>query len=86
MPGRRYHPVMEPTPLEELLAEALRDLTRYVEERDETADADDDVRALEDLTHVLLGVAPEDRDRLVSLLGPWLAYAAGLVEDPPPPE
>ncbi len=61
----------------ELLAEALRDLVRFVDERPADATADDDVRALEDVANVLSRVAPEDRPRMRALLGPEFAAALG---------
>lgn len=61
-----------------LLADALRGLIRFVDERPADATADDDVRALEDVAYVLTRVAPEDRDRLRDLLGNELSHNVGL--------
>jgi hypothetical protein len=61
----------------ELLAEALRDLVRFVDERPDDATADDDVRALESVAYVLNRVAPEDRPRMGALLGAELMAALG---------
>ncbi|GAB3938636.1 hypothetical protein GCM10029976_053420 [Kribbella albertanoniae] len=61
----------------ELLAEALRDLVRFVDERPDDATADDDVRALESVAHVLHQVTPEDRPRMRALLGSEFAASLG---------
>ncbi len=64
--------------VEAILATALRDLVSYVDTREETSAADDDVRALEDVAAVLHGVDPDDLDRLTTLLGPQLSFEMGL--------
>jgi len=61
-----------------LLADALRGLVRFVDERPDDATADDDVRALEDVAYVLNRVAPEDQGRLRTLLGDDLSDNVGL--------
>jgi hypothetical protein len=61
-----------------LLADALRGLVRFVDERPDDATADDDVRALEDVAYVLNRVAPEDQERLKALLGDELSFTIGL--------
>jgi hypothetical protein len=61
-----------------LLADALRGLVRFVDERPDDATADDDVRALEDVAYVLNRVAPEDQERLKALLGDELSSSIGL--------
>jgi hypothetical protein len=63
----------------DLLAEALRGLVRFVEGRPDDATADDEVRALEDVAYVLTRVTPEDRERLMGLLGDELSSRMGLV-------
>jgi hypothetical protein len=55
--------------LTRLLGEALRDLVLFIEQRPEDATADDDVRALEGVAHLLNQVAPSDRTRVRHLLG-----------------
>ncbi len=65
--------------LEALLSKALRHLADYVEDRPADATFDDDVRALESVTEVLQRVGPDDRPRLVALLGPTHADRFGLV-------
>jgi hypothetical protein len=70
-------------PVTHLLAEALRSLVWFVEERPEDATADDDVRALEDVASVLHRVGDADRDRLCDLLGAELCGALGLTESNP---
>lgn len=55
--------------LTQLLGEALRDLVLFIEQRPEDATADDDVRALEDVAHLLGQVASSDRTRNRRLLG-----------------
>lgn len=62
----------------QLLADALRGLVRFVDERTEDATADDDVRALEDVAYVLSQVADEDRSRLLAYLGAETAQELGL--------
>ncbi|WP_422758754.1 hypothetical protein [Paenarthrobacter sp. C1] len=52
-----------------LLAEALRVLVLFVENRSEDATPDDDVRALEDVVYVLSQASPADRARVRHLLG-----------------
>ena len=52
-----------------LLAEALRGLVLFVENRPEDATPDDDVRALEDFVNVLSQASPADRVRVTHLLG-----------------
>ena len=52
-----------------LLGEALRDLVLFVERRSESATADDDVRALEDVAHVLNQASTADSARVRHLLG-----------------
>ena len=72
---------MSDTALAGLLAKALRELVRYVDERPVDDDiADDDVRALESVAYVLSQVAPEDRDRLGELLGDRFMDAIGWDE------
>lgn len=71
---------MSQNDLEKLLADALRGLVGYVDARDETFNDDDDVRALEDVAAVLQQVAPQDSDRLATLLGPKLSLELGLAE------
>ncbi|CAN7392803.1 hypothetical protein LJR027_002269 [Terrabacter sp. LjRoot27] len=66
--------------LEELLARALRVLVDYIDEREDTFTADDDVRALEEVAAVLHEVSPASRDRLRTLLGPKLSFEVGLSE------
>jgi hypothetical protein len=61
-----------------LLADALRGLVRFVDERPDDATADDDVRALEDVAYVLNRAAPEDQERLKALLGDELSFTIGL--------
>ncbi len=61
----------------ELLAEALRDLVRFVDERPDDATADDDVRALESVAHVLNQVTLEDQPRMRALLGPEFVATLG---------
>ena len=61
----------------ELLAEALRDLVRFVDERPDDATTDDDVRALESVAYVLSQAAPEDRPRMRALLGPEFMATLG---------
>ncbi|KRB73999.1 hypothetical protein ASE01_18565 [Nocardioides sp. Root190] len=55
--------------LPRLLAEALRDLVLFIENRPDDATADDDMRALEDVAYVLNQVAAADRTRARDLLG-----------------
>ncbi|MBM7516175.1 hypothetical protein [Nocardioides nitrophenolicus] len=74
---------MTSDPVEVLLAEALRAIVGYVEARDESATEDDDVRALEGVAHVLHQVASQDRDRLMTLLGPRLSFEVGLSDQLP---
>ena len=62
----------------QLVAEALRELVRFVDERTDSATADDDVRALETVAYTLNRVADEDRERLRDLLGPELAPLVGM--------
>jgi hypothetical protein len=69
-------------PIDVLLVEALRGIVHYVEARDESATEDDDVRALEDVAHVLNQVTAQDRDRLKALLGPKMSFEVGLSEEP----
>ena len=69
---------MSVDPVAVLLSRALRELVRYVDRRDDTFTADDDVRALEDVAAILSEVAPEDVDRLTALVGSELAIAVGL--------
>ena len=52
-----------------LLAEALRDLVLFVENRPEDATPDDDVPALENFVYVLSRLSPADRARARHLLG-----------------
>ena len=52
-----------------LLADALRVLVLFVENRPEDATPDDDVRALEDVVYVLSQASPADRARVRHLLG-----------------
>ncbi|MFB6720022.1 hypothetical protein ACFCV3_07675 [Kribbella sp. NPDC056345] len=66
-------------PVAELLAEALRDLVRFVDERPDDATADDDVRALESVAYVLDQVPPEDRSRMRALLGPEFVATLGWI-------
>lgn len=66
-----------------MLAEALRGLVWFVEERAEDATADDDVRALEDVASVLHRVGEADRGRLCDLLGAKLCGVFDL-KDPAP--
>ena len=61
-----------------LLSRALCDLVDYVDRRDESCTADDDVRALEDVGYTLGQVAPEDVDELSALVGSDMAEALGL--------
>jgi hypothetical protein len=61
-----------------LVAEALHELVRFVDERSDSATADDDVRALETVAYILNRVADEDRNRLRDLLGPELAATVGI--------
>jgi len=68
-------------PVAALVARALRDLVTYVDRRDESCTEDDDVRALEDVAATLNEVAPQDAERLRSLLGPELTFAAGLSDE-----
>ena len=60
------------------LAEALAGLVRFVEERPSDATEDDDVRALEDVAHVLNDAAAQDRARLRALLGAEVSEWIGL--------
>ena len=69
---------MSVDPVAVLLSRALRELVRYVDRRDDSFTADDDVRALEDVAAILSDVAPEDVDRLTALVGSELAIAVGL--------
>lgn len=55
--------------LTRLLAEALRDLVLFTEQRQADATVDDDVRALEDVARLLNQVSPSDRTRVRHLLG-----------------
>jgi len=52
-----------------LLAEALRDLARFVDNRPADATADDDVKALESVAYVLSQVPLQDQPRMRELLG-----------------
>ncbi|WP_133176503.1 hypothetical protein [Nocardioides currus] len=52
-----------------LLAEALRNLVMFVENRSEDATPDDDVRALEDFVYVLSQASDADRTRVRHLMG-----------------
>lgn len=61
-----------------LVAEALHELVRFVDERSDSTTADDDVRALATVAYTLNRVADEDRDRLRDLLGPELATLIGM--------
>jgi hypothetical protein len=63
-----------------LLALALRTLVEYVNRRDDSFTDDDDVRALEEVAYVLNQVAPEDAERLRSLLGSEMSARMGLSE------
>ena len=60
---------MPEDPLTKSLAQALRDLVNFVENRPDDATADDDVRALEDFAYVLNQLALADRVRARALLG-----------------
>ena len=62
-----------------LLGEALRDLVLFVEHRPESATADDDVRALEDLAYAMNLASPADRARLRHLLGDEVCSLLGWV-------
>ena len=70
-------------PIEVLLVEALRGIVDDVEARDESATEDDDVRALEEVAHVLHQVAAQDRERLKALLGPRMSFEVGLSDELP---
>jgi hypothetical protein len=61
----------------ELIAEAVRGLVRFVDERPDGATADGDVRALEDVVYILNQVDPEDEPRLRALLGPEFVAILG---------
>jgi hypothetical protein len=67
-------------PVAGLLAEALRRLVDYVENRPGDATDDDDVRALEDVAHVLLQISLADRPRLVGALGDRHSRWLGLID------
>ena len=67
-------------PLLPVLADAVCLLLEYVAQRPDDASADDDVKALESAAYILNQVAPEDRERLVGLLGAKHSRAVGLVE------
>lgn len=60
------------------LAEALRLLVQFVDERPDDATQDDDVQALEDAAYVLHQVTGNSRIELTSLLGPDVSEALGL--------
>jgi len=64
--------------VDRLLAEALRGLVAFVEGRPEGASADEDVRALEAVAHVLQQAEPEGRRQLTNLLGPNMSEQIGL--------
>jgi len=51
-----------------LLAEALRDLARFVDNRPDDATADDDVKALESVAYFLSQVPLQDQPRMRELL------------------
>lgn len=74
---------MTTDPVAELLAEALRGLVWFVEERPEDTTSDDDVRALEDVASVLHRVGRADRGRLCGLLGAELCDVFDLNEPTP---
>ena len=71
---------MTTDPVAELLAEALRGLVWFVEERPEDATADDDVRALEEVASVLHRVGRAHSGRLCDLLGSELCAVFELTE------
>lgn len=60
-----------------LLAEALRDLVLFVENRPEDATPDDDVRALQDFAYLLSQASPADRARVRHLLGDQVSAFLG---------
>jgi len=60
---------VESDSLTSMIAQALAALIRYVESRLREATTDDDVRAFEDVAHVLQQAPPVDRLRLHELLG-----------------
>lgn len=64
------------------IVDALKFLTRYVEEREVPDEvADDDVKALESVASYLLDVPEEERPRLIALVGPDMADECGLLEE-----
>ena len=69
---------MSENAVEVLLANALRELVTYVDTRGDDFTADDDVSALEGVAAVLLAAAPDDHDRLRTLLGPMMSFEMGL--------
>jgi len=71
---------MSENAVETLLANALRELVTYVDSRGDHFTADDDVSALEGVAAVLLAAAPDDLDRLRTLLGPKVSFEMGLSE------
>lgn len=71
---------MSENAVETLLANALRELVTYVDSRGDDFRADDDVSALEGVAAVLLAAAPDDLDRLRTLLGPKISFEMGLTE------
>ena len=67
-------------PLLPLLAETVVLLLQYVDHRPDDATADEDVKVLESAAFLLQQVQPEDRGRLIELLGREQSRAAGLLE------
>jgi hypothetical protein len=61
----------------QLLAQALRELVRFVDERPGDATSDDDVRALESVGFVLGEASPVIGEELVALLGADFAGTLG---------
>jgi hypothetical protein len=70
----------QPDPVAAGLAEALRYLLDFVENRPEDATFDDDVKALEDAAATLHHVPAEHQQRLVDLLGHRHSRWLGLIE------
>lgn len=69
-------------PVVRAVVDALKFLTRYVEEREVPDEvADDDVKALESVASYLLEVPEQERPRLIALVGLDMAEECGLVED-----
>ena len=74
---RSYCPFVPEDALTNSLAEALRALVLFVQNRPDDATADDDVRALEDFAYVLNQLEPADRIRAKALLGDTVIEGLG---------